>query len=236
MRVTCPECGKEGKAPDESEGKRIRCPKCGVQFRAGGEPARGGVSRTVIVAVCVASGVVLLLCVIGLFVGLSRRPPERVMPAEDPAAVTANRLDGWTASDWALQAESPDLDRHARSCAALAKMGEEGIPFLVATLRKDATRFGLDDDRTNSALKALVGARLAPDDLLFVAEHMAAPPDPARASAAGCPRRIYAADVLASAGALAKPCLPYLRRVRAEPNLPKPLTEALDRAVAKVGG
>jgi hypothetical protein len=36
VRVTCPNCGKELKAPQELWGKRVACPSCSQSFRVGG--------------------------------------------------------------------------------------------------------------------------------------------------------------------------------------------------------
>jgi DNA-directed RNA polymerase subunit RPC12/RpoP len=43
VKVTCPNCGKELKAPEELRGKRVACPSCNESFRVGGpaEPPPG---------------------------------------------------------------------------------------------------------------------------------------------------------------------------------------------------
>ena len=38
VKVTCPNCGKELKAPEELRGKRVACPSCNESFRVGVPP------------------------------------------------------------------------------------------------------------------------------------------------------------------------------------------------------
>ena len=38
VKVTCPNCGKELKAPQELRGKRVACPSCNESFRVGAPP------------------------------------------------------------------------------------------------------------------------------------------------------------------------------------------------------
>lgn len=39
IRITCPDCGHTGDAPDESRGLRVRCPHCQADFVADPPPA-----------------------------------------------------------------------------------------------------------------------------------------------------------------------------------------------------
>jgi hypothetical protein len=246
MNASCPHCGQSGQTPDEGT---VRCPHCGRTWTIEDDPEEEVIPvrrrSPVLVAAVVAFALVFALGFVALLVVAIAANMEKAGETAKaaPLSVKGNypppvsKYNGFNVEFWYEKAQDLNDNEHERACTALEQMGAEAIPALLATLKRDTDRWGMDSDRSNETLTCIDGSLIDVSDLPIILEYVTKQPAKTKDTTfPGLPRRITAANILGKAGPKARGCIPQFRKVLSDPKIDKNLRGCLQNVIDQISG